>query len=35
MAERVGYYGGISIPDLMSATQPELQNTQLIILNGK
>ena len=33
-AERVGYYGGMSIPDLMSATQPELQNTQFIILNG-
>lgn len=33
-AERVGYYGGILIPDLMSATQPELQNTQFIILNG-
>jgi len=33
-AERVGYYGGMSISDLMSATQPELQNTQFIILNG-
>jgi hypothetical protein len=34
-AERVGYYGGMSIPDLMSATQPELQNTQVIIFNGR
>lgn len=34
-AERVGYYGGISIPDLMSVTQPELQNTQVIIFNGR
>ena len=33
-AERVGYYGEILIPDLMTATQPELQNTQFIILNG-
>ena len=34
-AERVGYYAGISISDLMSATEPELQNTQIIIFNGR
>ena len=34
-AERVGYYGSMSLPDLMNAIKPELQNTQLIILNGK
>ena len=33
-SERVGYYGSIPLPDLMNATKPELQNTQLIILNG-
>jgi len=34
-ADRVGYYGGMSIPDLMGATQPEQDNTQLVILNGR
>jgi ABC-type Zn uptake system ZnuABC Zn-binding protein ZnuA len=34
-AERVGYYGGMLIPELISATQPELQNTQVIIFNGR
>ena len=34
-AERVGYYGSMSLQDLMNAIKPELQNTQLIILNGK
>jgi hypothetical protein len=34
-SDRVGYYGGMSIPDLMSAKNPELQNTQLIIFNGR
>jgi hypothetical protein len=34
-AERVGYYGSMSLLDLMNAIKPELQNTQLIILNGK
>ena len=33
-AERVGYYGKMAIPDLISATDPELQNTQVIVFNG-
>jgi hypothetical protein len=34
-AERVGYYGGMSIPDLIKATNPDLQNTHFVILKGK
>ena len=34
-AERVGYYSGMSIPDLINAIKPEVQNTQLIIFNGR
>ena len=34
-AERVGYYAGMSIPDLMSAINPNLQNTHSIVFNGR
>lgn len=34
-AERVGYYSGMLIPDLMVSIKPELQNTKFIIFNGR
>ena len=31
----VGYYSDISIPDLMSSMNPELQNTQSVLFNRR
>ena len=33
-AERVGYYSGLTIKELIEAINPELQNTQFVIYQG-